>query len=318
MNLPDFGEVLQAADRIRGEAVRTPLIYARAASEKLKRPVYVKPECLQRTGSFKFRGAFNCISQITAAEAPGGVVAVSSGNHAQGVAAAAKIFGLSAKIVMPQPRRLKVRSPLGRRSLLLTVPPMIATPSWRRSPKKSGGSLCPPMTTPGSLPGRGPWGWKSPMMLKPPGLKSPLCSRLLVVAGWWQVSGWRSPSGAKIYAVEPEGFDDTKRSLAAGERLSNTQLSGSICDAILTPIPGELTFALNQNQLADVLIVSDVQAGQAVAHCFKSLKLVVEPGGAVAMAAVLQGQVPTGDGAIIVVLSGGNVDEGMFAELVRG
>jgi len=324
MNLPDFGDVLLAADRIRGEAVRTPLIYARAASEKLERPVYVKAECLQRTGSFKFRGAYNCISQITAAKAPGGVVAVSSGNHAQGVAAAAAIYGLSAKIVMPTDTpsaKIEGTLALGAEIVSFNRATDDRNAIVAALAKKERRVFVSPFDDAQVIAGQGTVGLEIADDAQSAGLN--VAAVLAPAGGGGLVSGIglaiaaRMP-GCKVYAVEPDGFDDTKRSLAAGERLENSRMSGSICDAILTPMPGEITFALNRRLLAGGLTVSDDEAGRAVAHAFKSLKLVVEPGGAVALAAVLQGRVPDGDGAIIVVLSGGNVDADLFAKLVRG
>jgi len=324
INLPDFNDVLQAADRIRGEAFRTPLIYDRTASERLERPVYVKPECLQRTGSFKFRGAVNCISQITAREAPGGVVAVSSGNHAQGVAAAAAMFGLPAKIVMP------TDAPSAKTDGTLALGAEIVAFDRATDDRyaivaaiaeKERRVFVSPFDDARVIAGQGTVGLEIAGDAQSAGLD--VAAVLAPAGGGGLIAGiglaiTRLLPDAKIYGVEPEGFDDTKRSLAAGRRLGNTKLSGSICDAILTPMPGVLTFALNHKHLAGVFLASDAEAGQAVAHCFKSLKLVVEPGGAVAMAAVLGGQVPKGDGAIVVVLSGGNVDADMFAELVAG
>ncbi|MFV2091598.1 MAG: threonine/serine dehydratase [Hyphomicrobiales bacterium] len=323
MNLPDFDDVSEAAERIRGEAVRTPLVYARAASEALGRPVYVKPECLQRTGAFKFRGAYNRISQISPGEAPGGVVAVSSGNHAQGVAAAAAIMGLSAKIVMP------ADAPAAKIEGTLALGAEIA---WFDRDKdnreamaadiarKENRIFISPFDDVDVIAGQWTVGLEITEDADAAGLDvaavlAPVGGGGLI-AGVGLAVGARLP-GAKIYGVEPEGFDDTRRSLAAGERVTNNRQTGSICDSLLTPLPGELTFALNRKQLAGVLTVSDDEAGQAVAHCYHNLKLVVEPGGAAAMAAVLQGRVPAGDGAIIAVLSGGNVDAGMFAELIN-
>jgi len=324
VELPDFGDVEAAALRIAGEALRTPLIFARAASEGLGRPVYVKPECLQRTGSFKFRGALNCISQIEAAQAPGGIVAVSSGNHAQGVAAAAALNGLAAKILMPiDTPSTKIEGTLALGAEIVRFDrntddryAMVA-----KIAKDEGRVFVSPYDDAQVIAGQGTIGLEIADDAQAAGLK--VAAVLAPTGGGGLVSGIGLAIAArlpdcKVYAVEPDGFDDTKRSLAAGERLENSRMSGSICDAILTPMPGEITFALNRRLLAGGLTVSDAEAGRAVAHAFKSLKLVVEPGGAVALAAVLQGWVPDGDGAIIVVLSGGNVDADLFAKLVRG
>jgi len=322
MQLPTYEDVKKAAARIQGVAVRTPLLYARAASEALGRPVYVKAECLQRTGSFKFRGAFNRISQLAPGEASGGVIAVSSGNHAQGVAAAAALHGLSAKIVMPMDAPNVKRE--GTLALGAEIVPFDRATDDRDAiaqalAEKEGRVFVPPYEDFNVVAGQGTVGHEiaedmDALGLEPAAVLTPAGGGGLL-AGVALAIAARCPDAA-IYGVEPDGFDDLRRSVVAGERQRNPKTVGSICDAMLTPMPGALPFAILKEQLSDVLLVSDDEAGQAVAHAFRSLKIVAEPGGAAALAAVLAGKVPAGDGAIVAVVSGGNVDAELFARLI--
>jgi threonine dehydratase len=320
--LPTIEDVERAAERLKGEAVRTPLLPARDLSQRLGRPVLVKPECLQRTGSFKFRGAFNRISQIGAADGLRGVVAVSSGNHAQGVAAAAALRGLSAKIVMPADAPAAKRD--GTRALGAEIIPFERGREDRDViaagiVAEEGRVFVPPYDDPFVIAGQGTVGLEIAEDAAALGLD--VDAVVVPAGGGGLIAGTglairaRLP-GAAVYASEPAGFDDHRRSLASGVRESNPAATGSICDALMAARPGELTFALNRIQLSGAFAVTDDEAGAAVAYAFRHLKLVLEPGGAAALAAVLGGQVPAGTGAIIVVLSGGNVDAALFSRLI--
>lgn len=320
--LPTIEDVEKAAVRLKGEAVRTPLLPARDLSQRLGRPVFVKPECLQRTGSFKFRGAFNRISQISGDDARHGVVAVSSGNHAQGVAAAAAHHGMSAKIVMPADAPSAKAD--GTRALGAEIIPFERGRDDREIiaadiVATEGRIFVPPYDDPMVIAGQGTVGLEiaedaATQALQLDAVVVPAGGGGLI-AGTGLAIGARLP-GTKVFAAEPAGFDDHRRSLASGARESNPNATGSICDALMAARPGELTFALNREQLAGAFAVTDAEAGEAVAYAFRHLKLVLEPGGAAALAAVIGGQVPPGSGAVVIVLSGGNIDADLFARLI--
>jgi threonine dehydratase len=233
--LPGFAEVQAAAGRLAGVVRRTPLLAGTPLDGLTGGRLLFKVESLQHTGSFKFRGAYNRLVQLDAAGRRAGVVAYSSGNHAQGVAAAARLLGIPATIVMPS-----------------------NAPATKLENTRA---LAP---------------------------------------------------AATVHGVEPEAFDDTRRSLAAGTLLRNPPEARSICDALQSSPPGRLTFAINRELLAGILTVSDAEVEAAMAQAFRHLRLVVEPGGAVALAAALAGRIPLAGRTTAVVLSGGNVDAATF------
>ena len=290
--LPTVADVEAAAARLRGIAVRTPLLESEALNERAGGRVLLKAECLQRTGSFKFRGAYNTISQV---DAPA-VVAYSSGNHAQGVAAAAKLLGKSRDHrdagrragdqdrEHPGVRRggAAVRS---RRESREAIGAEIAA--------RTGAALIRPYDDPRIVAGQGTVGLEIVEQAKAHGLDLDMalvpCGGGGLIAGCALALTGAFP-GIAIYAVEPDGLDDTSRSLAAGERVANAPGATSICDALLLPTPGELTFEVNRRLLAGGLTVSDDEVRRAIAFAFRHLKLVVEPGGAVALAALLAGK----------------------------
>lgn len=316
--LPTFADIEAAAKRIAGKAVVTPLLESEEVNKRIGGRVLIKPEVLQRTGSFKFRGAYNRISQIPERERAKGVVAYSSGNHAQGVAAAARLLGLPATIVMPSDApAIKQVNTKGYGAEIVfydryggsrdAVADEIVT--------RTGGTLVRPFDDAGIVAGQGTCGLEIARQAAERGIK---LDALLVNCGGGGLIGGSalamralSPE-TKVYAVEPEGFDDTARSLAAGERLTNDPAARSICDALLSPSPGALTFALNSRLLAGGLAVSDRQVIEAIAYAFQVLKLVVEPGGAVTLAALLSGAFDARGKTVAIVLSGGNVDPEAF------
>jgi threonine dehydratase len=275
---------------------------------------------LQRTGSFKFRGAFNRISLIPEADRPRGVVAFSSGNHAQGVAAAARALGMMATIVMPSDApAIKVRNT---RAWGADV---VMYDRWTedreaiggRISDESGATLVRPYDDPYVMAGQGTIGLE---LVEQAGVAGAALDAALVpcgggglIGGIAVALGGRSPA-TKVYAVEPAGFDDTGRSLAAGERVANAPDAVSFCDALLAPTPGVLTFAVNSARLAGAFAVTDAEVAQAMAAAHEYFKLVVEPGGAVALAAVLSGRLDCAGRAIAVVCSGGNVDPAVYAQ----
>ena len=320
--LPTFADVDLAADRIRGVAVRTPLINAPVLDEHLRARVFLKAETLQRTGSFKFRGAYNKISSIALERRAGGVVAYSSGNHAQGVAASAKLNGMRATIVMPADAPLAKRQrtqALGAEVVLYDRDREDRAAIAHKIADERGATLVPPFDDPLIIAGQGTIGREIVEDLSTLGLKPDLvlvgCSGGGLIAGTALGVKARVPD-AVFYAVEPAGFDDTLRSFASGNRERNARMSGSICDALLTNRPGEITFPINRVLVGQGLTVTDDEVARAVRYAFEELKLVVEPGGAVGLAAMLAGKVELAGKIVAGVLSGGNVDAEMFGKLI--
>lgn len=321
--LPAFEDVVAARQRIAGMALVTPTIESPILNARISARIFLKAETLQRTGSFKFRGAHNLISQIPPGGAPGGVVACSSGNHAQGVAEAARLAGLAAAIVMPgDAPELKVartrRS--GAEVILYDRDTQDRDEIARTLCAERGAVFVPPYDHPDIMAGQGTVGLELHEQMAAAGAVP--AAVLVPCSGGGLSSGVAlaikhlNPESA-VYAVEPEGFDDYARSLRSGQRERNDAMSGSICDALLIAQPGKLTFALNKGLLAGGLAVSDTQVCEAMHFAFEELKLVVEPGGAVALAALLSGMFkPPPDGAVGVVLSGGNVDRQAYCRLI--
>ena len=312
--------VVDAARQIEGAAVRTPLIESPALNERMGGRILLKAETLQVAGAFKFRGAYNRISRLTDEERARGVVAFSSGNHAQGVAAAARMVGTAATIVMPADspaiKVAGVRSFGGEVRLY---------DRWTESREEIGAQLArdrnavlvPPFDDPFIIEGQGTTALE--ILDQAGGPIDQLvccCSGGGLMAGINLVLEAQSPA-TESWAVEPETYDDTVRSLKAGERVGHLKGPPSICDALQTPMPGELTFPINRRVLKGAVTISDAEAVEAVRYAFRTLKLVVEPGGAAALAAVLAGRVETRGRTTAVVLSGGNIDPGLFAAIIE-
>ncbi len=320
--LPQFSDIEKAARRLKGFAVETPVIESQKLNEIAGGRVLLKAECLQRTGSFKFRGAWNRISQLDRQSAPGGVVAYSSGNHAQGVAAAAAIKGLPALIVMPADTpRIKQDNTRSYGAEVVTYDR--ATESREqiaaRYMEERQAVMVPPFEHEDIIAGQGTAGMELAQEAK---ARDVLLDDVLVccsggglTAGVALAMEALAPR-ARVHSVEPAGFDDYARSLRSGKIERNPQASGSICDALMSPSPGEMTFAINRTRLGDGLSVTDAEAAEAVRFAFEVLKLVVEPGGAVALAAVLAGKIATKEKAIGVILSGGNCDPALYARIL--
>lgn len=314
-----IADVRDAARRLRGVAVHTPLLSNPWLDEAVGGRVLVKAEVLQHTGSFKFRGASNRLLQIAVADRPKGVVAWSSGNHAQGVAAAARRLGIPATIVMPADspavKAANTRA-LGAEIVFYDRAAEDREAIGRAIAAERGAVVVPPYDDPAVMAGQGTIGLEIADDAAALGadLDAVLvpCSGGGLVAGTATAMAARSPR-TRMVAVEPQGFDDTARSLAAGERLGNPSAGGSICDALLTQVPGELTFPVNRSLLSGALAVSDAEALRAVAFAFERLRLVVEPGGAVALAALLAGRFDARGKTVAIVLSGGNIDPAMLA-----
>ncbi len=319
---PGFADIEAAAARLAGWAVETPLLNPPALDRKLGGRVLLKAETLQRTGSFKFRGAFNRISQIPEADRAAGVVAYSSGNHAQGVAAAAALLGVPATIVMPEDApAIKVANTRGYGAEVVLYDRFTENREALGAAlaAERGATLVRPYDDPGVIAGQGTCGLEIARQAAARGLEIDAllvcCSGGGLTAGCALAMAELSPM-TQIYTVEPAGFDDTRRSLAAGARVDNDPAARSFCDALLAPTPGELTFPINRRLLAGGFAVSDDEVRAAMGYAFRTLKLVIEPGGAVALAALLAGRLETRGKTVALTLSGGNVDPESYREML--
>ncbi len=319
-SIPEIADIEAAARRIKCQAVRTPLLFSPFLSERLSARVYLKPECLQRTGSFKFRGAYNALAALDEATRQKGVAAVSSGNHAQGVAEAARLFGVKATIVMPAdaPTIKRART---KRSGATIVDYDRATEDRdevvARVAAELGATFVHPYNDPFVVAGQGTVGLEiaddcAALGFSPDIVLVP-CSGGGLTAGVALAVTTRFPDTA-VYAAEPAGFDDYRRSLAAGKPQRNPKLAGSICDALLAPEPGPIGFSINKERLAGAVTASDAAVLHALGLVFDETRLVVEPSGALGLAALLRGSVDAAGRTVVVVLSGGNVDDARLAE----
>ncbi len=320
--LPTYSDVVDASQKLKGIVRETRLFNWPELDEAVGRKVYAKCESLQLTGSFKLRGAYNRLCRLSDDERSRGVVAFSSGNHAQGVARAARLLGMPATIVMPKdtPKvkvdgvqrdgadiifydrftesREEIAADLAERKRLVLVP------SFDDFHVIAGQGSC-------GLEITNQWPEAEP----PAGL---ICNvgggglmagiTLAVREHWPDIALW---------GAEPEDFDDHARSLKADERLGNDPQARSICDALLSPMPGELTFAINQPALSGIGRISDEDARNAVRFASRYLKLTVEPGGAASLAALLSGRIENlPEGPIVIVLTGGNIDPATLSEIL--
>lgn len=324
MRTPDFDGVKDAARQIAGQAVRTPLVESPALNERLGGRVLMKAENLQRMGAFKFRGAWNRISRLTEEEKARGVVAYSSGNHAQAVACAARLAGTRAVIVMPADSpRIKIEGVLSQGGEVRTYDRYGESREaiGEAIARERGAVLVPPFDDPFVIEGQGTTGLEIIEQARAAGA-DPIDQMLCGASGGGLIAGINLAFAAlspdtPVIGVEPEAYDDTRRSLAAGKRVGLEMSAPSICDALMTPKPGELTFPVNR-RLSGVVTVSDAEAAEAVAFAFRTLKLVVEPGGAVSLAALLSGRVEAAGRTTALVLSGGNIDPALFSAIIEG
>ncbi len=311
---PSFDDVRAAAGRLDGLAVRTPLLFSPFLDEIVGARVLLKCENLQRTGSFKFRGAYNALASLAPELRARGVVAVSSGNHAQGVAEAARIFGVPATIVMPAdaPEAKLART---RRSGATIVAYDRASEDREAIAAavlaERGGALIHPYNDADVIAGQGTVGLEmtadANAMDAIPDMVVVPCSGGGLSAGIGIAVRAAYPD-CELVLAEPEGFDDYSRSLRERRILANPAQAGSVCDALLAVSPGAIGFALNLAHKARGVVVSDDEALAAVAFAFAELKLVVEPGGATGLAALLSGRLGIRGRTVAVVLSGGNID----------
>jgi len=320
----DVCDIERAAERLRDVSVRTPLIRNFELDAVAGGKVLIKPECLQVTGSFKIRGAYNLLCQLSAQERKRGAVAWSSGNHAQGVAAAGAMLGIPTAIVMPEdaPRaKLENTRKLGGEVITYDRYTGDREAIARGIAAERDAVIVPSYDHADIIAGQGTVGLEIAGQAV---AMNELPDQVLICCGGGGLSSGSAVAlkaklpQASVHPVEPQDFDDTARSLATGERVAVDPSARSICDALQAHMPGEMTFEINRRLLGKGLTVSDDEVREAMRFAFRNLKLVVEPGGAVALAAVLAGRIDTSDKTTVVVLSGGNVDTELFAEIQRG
>lgn len=315
--MTDIAMIEAAQDRLGGRARRTPLLSSPFLDEIAGRRIFVKPECLQHTGSFKFRGAWSAISALPPELREKGVIAFSSGNHAQGIALAARLHGIASVIVMPSDApRIKIENTraYGAEVVLYDRAKEDRDVIGADLSEKRGLTLVRPFDEPQVIAGQGTVGLEIAEQARAEGVDT---ADVLVPAGGGGLASGIAlalearAAGLKVRPCEPQGFDDIARSLETGRIERNRTQSGSICDAIVTPQPGRITFPILSRLCGRGLVVSDDEALRAVALAFSRLKIIIEPGGAVALAAALFCPESLGD-TVIAVASGGNVDNEIF------
>ena len=320
-----LADIDAAAGRLAGHAVETPLVESPALNERMGARILLKLETLQRVGAFKFRGAYNRLVQLTPEERTRGVVAFSSGNHAQGVALAAKLLGMPALIVMPlDAPAVKVAATKGYGAEVRFYDRLTESREAIAAEIAAarGCVVVPAFDDPHIIAGQGTVGLE--LVRQAGAMGVTLGVAVAPISGGGLISGMAtaikalSPDTA-IVGAEPAGFDDTLRSLRAGRRITIKPTSRSLCDALESPFPGKITFPIMLGAVADVALVTDAEVAEAMRYAFSTLKLVVEPGGAAGLAALLAGKVKLFAGtSAAVVLSGGNVDPDLFARVLRG
>ena len=319
-----LADIEAAAGRLKGQALETPLLEVEALNDRMGLRVLLKAETLQRVGAFKFRGAYNRLVQLTADERSRGVVAFSSGNHAQGVALAARLLGISALIVMPRDApAVKVAATQGYGAEVRFYDRLTDSREAIAAEIASqrGSVVVPAFDDLHIMAGQGTVGLEMVAQARALGVELDLVAAPIsgggLLAGLATAIKGLSPDTAMV-GVEPEGFDDTRQSLQAGERLVLKPTGRSLCDSLESPFPGILTFPILQQTVSDVALVSDREVTDAMRYGFSTLKLVIEPGGVAALAALLAGKIDlTGRKVVALVLSGGNVDPEQFAQVLR-
>lgn len=320
---PTASSIAQAQKRIAGYAVRTPILENDTLNQLVGGRVFIKPENLQRSGSFKLRGALNRALQLSPAEREGGIVAWSSGNHGLAISYVAKELGIKATVLMPhEAPKTKVE---GVRANGATVRLYDKTREVREEigaqiAAETGAVIVPPYDDPFVMTGQATLG--SEIAEQVAGRGCTLDLALLSCSGGGLVAGAAcgvhvTMPRAAIYSVEPDNFDGLALSLACGERRKATAAGSSICDALLVPVPGELTYPVCKAHLAGGVSVSDAEVIAAIRFAYRELKLVVEPGGAVALAAIIAGKVDVEQKNVAILLSGGNVDAEKFASYIN-
>lgn len=321
---PKVEDVLDAEAALKGFGVETPLLENRDVNDQLSGRLLIKAETGQRTGSFKFRGAYNRIRQLTKSQRDRGVVAYSSGNHAQAVAIAARMVGTSALIVMPSDapsNKLSRTRELGAEVIMYDRATETREEVAERISAERSLVMVPPNEDARVLAGAGTVALE---LIRQTKARQTNLDAVLVPCGGGGLTAATAlvfeelSPGTRIFAVEPKQFDDTRRSFEAGERVANPKGRETICDAIMTDIPGELTFSINQDRLSGVLTVSDDDVRSAMKLGFDQFKIVIEPGAAVGLAAVLQGKLDVSGEVVAVIATGGNVDAASFCAAING
>jgi threonine dehydratase len=319
---PTIADIRAAAARIAPHAAVTPLLTSPALDARAKGRVLLKAEVLQHTGSFKLRGALNRLLQLTPEERSRGVVAYSSGNHAQAVAYSATLLGMRSVIVMPKDApQLKIDRT---RAFGAEV---VLYDRWTEDRVAIGGAIAaqhgstivPPFEDPHIVAGQGTLALEAltqaTAMGHTPDALLVCCGGGGLTAGCALAAEAVSPTTV-VHPCEPAEFDDMARSLEVGHRVANAPGARSICDAIVTDMPGEFTFSINQPRVGAGLRVTDDEVLAAIAFAVRELKLVVEPGGAAALAALLSGKLETAGRTTLVVVTGGNIDPQLLARAV--
>jgi threonine dehydratase len=318
-----FADVEAAARRLDGIAVRTPLLEAPLLNEELGFRLMVKAEPLQRTGSFKFRGAYNTISQFDETARKAGVVTYSSGNHAQGVAAASSMLGVPATIVMPADApAIKIANTRGWGAEVILYDRELESREeiGARIAAESGATLVKPYDSADIIAGQGTVGLEIAAQCREAGV-SP--DAVIAPCGGGGLSSGvalaisRLSPDTNIWTAEPVGWNDTALSIAAGAITSVEVRTRTICDSLLPPAPGTMTFSILRDLAKGGLTVDDTAVKRAMAVAFRHFKLVVEPGGAAALAAVLDGKIDCRGKAVVCICSGGNTDPALYAEILR-
>ncbi|MEM9350793.1 MAG: threonine/serine dehydratase [Pseudomonadota bacterium] len=314
-------EMIQAAaQRAAGHVRRTPLLTSPFLDEIAGRRVFLKAECLQHTGSFKYRGGWSALSALDPDTRARGVIAFSSGNHAQAIARSAALHGTSSVIIMPSDApviKIDNTRALGAEVVLYDRANEDRDHIGSTLAEERGLTLVKPFDEPQVIAGQGTCGLEIAEQAAEAGAEG--ADILVCCGGGGFTSGiaLATEGKHKVRPVEPEGFDDVIRSMATGAISRNNRTSGSLCDAIITPQPGNITFPIIQRLCGTGIVVTEEQALKAMAHAFLRLKLVIEPGGAVALAAALfHGDSLRGE-AVIVTASGGNVDAPVFAKALE-
>ena len=322
LRLPESDGVFRAAERLRGKAALTPLIENETLNDRVGGRIFLKCETLQHTGSFKFRGAYNRLSQLTADERKCGVLAWSSGNHAQGVALAGRILNVPATIVMPADApAIKAERVRGYGAEIIAYDRYKDDRETlgRRIAAERGLALAPSYDHADIIEGQGTLALEAAAQAKEAGAAFDVfvtcCGGGGMTAGCILALEAVSPS-TEPFIAEPEGFDETWASIRDGVRQRADVTRKTLCDAIATPEPGELTLPVMARRVKGGASLTEAEIREAVAFAFKYLKLVVEPGGAAALAAVLAGKIPVKGRNVALTLSGGNVDPGLYGEII--
>ncbi|MFN4164195.1 MAG: threonine/serine dehydratase [Ferrovibrio sp.] len=321
-SLPTVVDVENAAKCLRGIAVQTPLLENRFLNERLGGRLLIKAEPLQVTGSFKFRGAYNRISRLDAEERKRGIVAFSSGNHAQAAAWAARLCGTPAVIVMPSDApAIKIANTraYGAEVILYDRYKEDREAIGRRYCDERGMTLVPPFNDPFIISGQGTIGLEIAAQcaerdIVPDAVLAPASGGGLI-SGIALAIKDRLP-GTEVYCAEPDQFDDIDLSLKAGKIVSHAGKGNTFCDALMAPHPGDITFGVMSANLKGAVSATDAEVETAIATAFHYFKLVVEPGGAAALASVLNGKVPCVNRTVVAVASGGNIDSSLYSAII--